>query len=125
VTSKLKAYLEKTEALASVSEISKLTKFDGLEQHEVVALAALAQNLEHPEDNVTAYQIRQDMEAGGFNKLATTLALKGLSLKNFIAFGSHQDDEGHHYNGYTLTEQGWAWIQLNKDRFVLKTSPNF
>src|SRR5262249_14599061 len=62
ITIRIKACLQKAEALSTVSEISKLTKFDGLEQHEVVALAALAENLEHPEDNASTFQIKRDME---------------------------------------------------------------
>jgi len=120
ITAKVKAYLEKTETLASVSEISKLTKFEGLEQHEVVALAALAQNLENPEDNASSFQIKRDMEASGFTKVAATLALKGLCQKGLMAYGSYQDEGGEYYTGYTLTEDGWGWVLSNKDKFILQ-----
>jgi len=78
ITAKISAYLQKVETLSTVSEMSKITKFEGLDQHEVVCLATLAENIEHPEDNASAYSIKGDMEASGFTKVAATIALAGL-----------------------------------------------
>ena len=123
IFAKLKACLEKAEKLSTVSEISKLTKFEGLDQHEVVALAALAENLDHPNDHASTFQIKRDMEASGFTKVATTLALKSLLQKGFLQTGPYQDDGGDYYTGYELTDQGWTWILENKDKFVLQRPP--
>ncbi|MDQ3006920.1 MAG: hypothetical protein M3R47_16250 [Chloroflexota bacterium] len=79
ITARLKACLQKAETLTTVSEIRRLAKFEGLDQHEVVALAALAENLDHPDDNAAAFQIKRDMEVSGFTKVATALALKSLT----------------------------------------------
>ena len=51
--------------------MSQLTlSTSGFTEHEVVALAPAAQNVEHPEDHVSTFQIRRDMEASGFTPLA-------------------------------------------------------
>lgn len=124
ISARIKAYLQKVETLSNVSEISKVTKFEGLDQYEVVALAALAANINHPEDDASAYQIKRDMEASGFTKVAANMALKSLAQKQFVEYGPHQDNEtGEYYTGYTLTDSGWAWILANKDKFVLKNPP--
>jgi hypothetical protein len=123
ITAKIKAYLQKAETLTAVSEISKITKFEGLEQHEVVALAALAENLEHPDDHASAFQIRRDMEASGFTKVATTIALASLLKKDFVEMSRHEDETGDYYTGYTLTESGWKWIFANKKQFLLRKPP--
>lgn len=124
ITARLKACLQKAETLTTVSEISRLTKFEGLDQHEVVALAALAENIDHPNDNASTFQIKRDMEASGFTKVATTLALKSLLQKGLLKIGSYQEDYGgDSYTGYELTDQGWAWILANKDKFVLQLPP--
>lgn len=121
ITAKLRAYLQKAETLSAASEISKVTKFAGLEQHEVVCLAALAENLEHPEDNASVYQIKRDMEASGFTKVASTIAIASLLQKHLLEQGQYQDPEmGDYYTGYTLTGEGWKWILANKDKFVLQ-----
>lgn len=120
ITVKIKAYLSKAETLANVSEITKLTTFEGLDHHEVVALAALAENLQHPEDDASMYQIKRDMEASGYTKIAATLAVKSLAQKQYIEYGARKDPEtGEYYTGYWFTDKGWGWILSNQDRFVL------
>ena len=123
ITARLKACLQKAETLTTVSEISRLTKFEGLDQHEVVALAALAENLDHPNDNASTFQIKRDMEASGFTKIATTIALKSLLQKELLETDSYQDNSGDYYTGYMLTDRGWTWILENKDKFVLQRPP--
>lgn len=120
ITEKLKAYLSKAEKMSVVSEISKVTKFEGLEQHEVVCLAALAENIDHPGDFASAFQIKRDMESSGFTKVASTIALAGLLKKNFIEQSQYQDHDGEFFTGYVLTESGWKWIFDNKNKFVLQ-----
>ena len=56
ITAKVKAYLQKAETLANVSEITKLTTFEGLDHHQVVAIAALAENLQDPDDDASAFR---------------------------------------------------------------------
>lgn len=124
ITARLKACLQKAETLTTVSEISRLTKIEGLDQHEVVAFAALAENLDHPNDHATTFQIKRDMETSGFTKVATTLALKSLLQKGLLQTGSYQEpSDGDYYTGYELTDQGWAWILENKDKFILQRPP--
>lgn len=120
ITARLKACLQKAETLTTVSEISKITKFEGLDQHEVVALAALAENLDHPNDHASTFQIKRDMEASGFTKVATTLALRSLLQKGLLEIGQFEDPGGDYYTGYKLTDQGWSWILENKDKFILQ-----
>jgi hypothetical protein len=122
ITSRLKACLQKAETLTNASEISKLTKFEGLEQHEVVALAALAENLDHPDDHASTYQIKRDMEASGFTKVATVLALGSLAQKKLITLDWYEEFN-EHYAGYQMTGEGWAWMSANKDNFVLRRPP--
>jgi len=124
ITARIKAYLQKAETLSAVSEISKVTKFEGLDQHEVVCLAALAENLDHPEDHASTYQIKRDMEASGFTKVASTLALVSLLHKGFLEQSRYEEPHGpDHYTGYNLTSKGWNWVLSNKDKFLLRTPP--
>ena len=122
ITEKIKAYLEKAEVLTNASEISRLTTFEGLDQHEVVALAAITQNLEHLEGHASTWQIKRDMESSGFTAVAATLALKRLVQKSFVTQESLQDDNGNFYMGFSLTETGWNWVLENKSKFVLEKS---
>lgn len=125
ITAKINAYKEKSEVLADVSEISQLTvPTSGFSEHEVVALAVTAQNLQHPDEHVSTFQIKRDMETSGFTPLACTLALKGLVQKLMLNVGRFTDYNEENYWGYTLTESGWAWVLANQERFALKKSPS-
>lgn len=120
ITEKILAYLEKSEAISSATEISRLTTFEGLDPHEVVALATIAQNMEHLEGGASAYQIRRDMEASGFTAVAATIALKRLVQKDYISQESMQDERGEYFIGFVFTDNGWSWVLDNKEKFVLE-----
>lgn len=119
ITTKIKAYIEKAETLSNVSELSQLASDQaGLAQHEVVALAAVAQNIEHADDHVVMYQIKRDMEASGFTPVAATFALKILTQRGYLAANVYDGQDGDYY-GYRLTDIGWTWILANQDKFAL------
>lgn len=120
ITKRINALLQKAETLSAVSSASAVKKIEGLDQHEIVTLAAIGENIDTTEDVAAIYQIRRDMEQYGFTKLATTMALKTLQDKGFIASGSYTDYEGDRFVGYSLSQTGWQWIMDNKDQFVLK-----
>ncbi|MFL6681880.1 MAG: hypothetical protein ACJ8IK_26320 [Burkholderiaceae bacterium] len=121
ITAKMTAYLAKAETLENVSEVTKLTSSDaGFSDHEIVALAAVTQNLNNTEDHASAYQIYRDMEASGYTRLASTFALKSLLQKKLLISGQYADQyEQENYTGYELSESGWAWVLENQHRFAL------
>jgi nucleoside 2-deoxyribosyltransferase len=108
IIDRIKALINKSEKLTNLKDISKIAKFEGLDQHEVYALAAIAENLEHPDDHSSTYLIKRDMEAGGFTKVAATLALKSLIQKGFLNYKNYPDNAGEEYVGYSFTEKGWS-----------------
>ncbi|MEK6591943.1 MAG: hypothetical protein AABZ67_02560 [Pseudomonadota bacterium] len=120
ITMRIKALLQKSETLSAVTDISATRKFEGLEQHEVVTLAAIGENIDSIDDIATVYQIRRDMEQYGFTKLATTMALKTLQDKGFIKAGFFEDTDGDRMTAYSLSREGWEWILANKNQFVLQ-----
>lgn len=75
---RLKTLLAKEQQLEGVASISSVAKVQGLEAHEIAALVSVAQEVDAPGDGVAAYTVRQGMEAAGFTRLATTLALHSL-----------------------------------------------
>lgn len=121
ITAKIRAYLQKEETLPKLSELLATTSnIDGLEQHEIVCLAAMAENMDHPESAIGPYQIKNDMEKSGFTKIATTLALKGLLEKSLIVQAEVQEWNSEPYLGYKFTANGWVWVLKNQQKFSLK-----
>jgi hypothetical protein len=120
ITKRILAFLEKEQNIQAAADVSMLQKIQGLEQHEVVTLAAIGENIASITDIAAGHRIRQDMERAGFNNLATTIGLKSLADHGLIAQEELEDEEGYKYPGYRLTESGWQWILANKHEFVLK-----
>ncbi len=97
---------------------------EGLASHELVALAAVGQNLENPGDSVSSYAIRRDMEHAGFTRIAVTSGLASLVTKGFVSVREEYDDRtGEVYATYSLTDAGMNWLLSNLDRLVL-TQPS-
>ena len=117
---RIKALLEKEETLTAAEAISQLQKIEGLEQHEVVALAAIGENIDQPAGIASVHDIRRDMERYGFTKFATTMALKSLDEKGLVGISSIEDQDGYSFPGYSLTDKGWVWVHTNRQEFVLK-----
>jgi nucleoside 2-deoxyribosyltransferase len=123
ITSKLKAYLKNAEALQAASEAPMLVESSGLDHQEVMALATVAQSLDHSDDHIATSHIRREMESRGYTKLATTISLRSLVLKELIQGEMHSAYQSDDYYGYQLTEQGWKWMVENKSSFLLVKPP--
>lgn len=110
------------EALVNATEPSVLQDIDGLDTNEVVALASIGQNLSHPDDAASIWQVKNDMEKNGFTHFATMLAVRTLTAHGLI----RREDVASGYeteSGVSLTAAGWDWIIANKSKFKLHSPP--
>ena len=122
VTERLQALLKKVDQLNRAARISPIREVQGLQQHEIVTLVAVAQNLNTPEDAVSVHSIRQDMERSGFTQIATTLGLAALLRKALVASLEVREFGGESYIAYNLTSDGFDWLMANQDQLVLQAS---
>lgn len=121
ITMRIQALLEKQGTLDDLKASSPVADVEGLKQHEFVAIVSLAQNLSTPEDIVSTYIIRQDMEKAGFTKVATTLALAALLDKSLIRTEVVENEYDESYIAYALEKSGMDWLMKNQDLLVLRT----
>ncbi len=122
IRNRLTAMIQKRTALESVGTITSVAKLEGLEQFEIAALIAVAQQMDHPGDGVSAYVVSQDMESAGFTKLATMLGLRSLLDKKLLCMREIDDYNGS-YTAYQPTSEGVRWLFANKDKLTLKAPP--
>ena len=120
ITARLKALLQKKARFGQVGHIQSVTKFEGLEQYEIGVLVAVAQQINDPDDGISAYRVREDMEKAGFTKLAATLGLKALLDKEMLETFQMKDYEGDVFTAYRVTETGMAWLFANQDKLILR-----
>jgi len=120
ITERIQALLTKQEKLGDLKTTSPVADVEGLNQQEIVALVAVGQNLDTPEDCVSAYMVRQDMEQSGFTKIATTLALASLLRQGLLESRDEQEFNSDPYTAYALAPSGMDWLLKNQDRLVLR-----
>lgn len=121
ITARIQALLNKQGTLDDLKASSPVADVKGLKQHEFVAIVSLAQNLSTPDDTVSTYIIRQDMEKAGFTQVATTLALAALLDKSLIRTEVGEDEYDGSYIAYALERSGMDWLMKNQDLLVLRT----
>lgn len=122
IKNRAQALLQKKEALSKVSSES-IANVEGLAQHELISIVAIAENLDTPTDNVSSYTVKNDIENSGFTKMAAVLGLQSLTKKNLVSFQEYEYEDDYNngtYIGYQLTNDGWDWVLNNQDRFEMK-----
>jgi len=118
--SRLRAVLDKEEKLERVVTSPSVADVKGLAQHELVALVAVAENLDNPTDRVPATAIRSDMERAGFNRIAVTLGSTVLVREGLAEYHDESDYNGNPYSTYSLTDAGMNWLLQNREALALR-----
>ena len=75
ITNHLKAALEKRAKVRRVISGSPIKATEGLEPHEIAALALIIANRESIEDYARMHQIKDGMRKAGYSDVATSVAL--------------------------------------------------
>jgi len=124
ITERLRAILSKEQRILQATKLSPVADVEGLAQHKMVALVAIAESLDSPDDTVPVYTIRQSMEKAGFTRIACTLGLVSLLKKEMIATLETHDYNGEPYTGYKIQTRGMDWLDENRHRLVLQEEPS-
>ena len=122
ITSRLRALLTKEMQIEEISRMSSVATVEGLEQHEIATLVAVAQQIDGPSGGVTNPLIRQDLEKAGFTQIACTLGLKRL-LDMKMLYYDEEGDYDNPYIVYRLTSNGMQWLLNNQNKLKLKREP--
>ena len=122
ITERLTAILKQQEARADIRAITKEPETAGLADYEAAALASIASEIGGIEDHVSSWNLRQEMERAGFNRLACNVAVRSLRAKGLIRVemkpGENFNDGP--YEAYSMEESGWDWVTANTDTLNLK-----
>lgn len=123
LTEKIKALLNKSEALRQLAESDQIAPTQGLTQTELMVLANLAGETALPGDMVSLYSLKADSERSGLTAIGFSLALRRLFGKGLVEIGDQYDEhQDHSYKAACLTSTGWHWVDTNESLFVLKRS---
>ena len=120
IAERIRGLLEKERTIGRISNLPPVADTEGLSQHELVALVTVMQNQLAPEDVVSIYTIKEDMNRAGFNDLGVSIALHGILNKGMVTTAIETDWNGNDYAAYSMTEKGVQWLMRNQDELVLK-----
>ena len=124
ITERIKAVLKKNEELGKIINRPLIKDTEGLNQHELVALATIMQNSFISNGHVSGWQVQNDMNQAGFTDIAVGIALKTLVSKGMIDSELLHDQNGDPYMIYTTNDKGENWLVTNQDKLTLTVDPN-
>ena len=99
----------------------KVAKVEGLEQHHIATLVAVAEQINDPTGGASGYVVHQAMEQAGFTKLATILGLKALIDEDMLESYEETQFSGDAFTAYRVTDRGMRWLAANLDTLTLKS----
>ena len=120
ITTKLKAYLQKRENVQQIIE-NPIKESEGLTPHEATMILVLFENQVTEEDTVSAHKLYRDMEATGYNRIASNVAFRQLKAKGFIEQKQeYSEQDGEPFTVFTLTAKGEHWVLSNQDKIEFR-----
>jgi hypothetical protein len=121
LSDRIRAMLNKSEALRQIAEADQIAPTQGLSQTELMVLAILAGETALPGAFTTMYSLKADSERSGLTPIGFSLAFRRLTAKKLIDVVEEWDDHRDEvYSTARLTVAGWSWIDNNESLFALK-----
>lgn len=124
ITERIRAVMTRQENL----EIIKARKADdvalpnALSEAELSVLVVLASEADGAGLDVSHWTIQNGMEAAGYNKVGSALALRQLAKRGMIDHAVDEDMNGNKYGVYELTDAGWSALESNMAAVSIKAA---
>jgi hypothetical protein len=119
ITERLKAAAERSQELQQIAD-EPVAPVSGLSPIELTVLAVAAGTADGPEAGFSVWKVRNDAEKTGLTNIAISLALRRLTVKQFLEETLVEEYGNEPYTGMKITGRGWDWIGANEDSFVLR-----
>lgn len=121
LTTRIKAFLNKSEALRQLAESDQIAPTQGLTQTELMVLAIIAGDTALPGDVTTLYSLKSESERAGLTSIGFSLAFRRLVAKELVEVMEAWDENRDEiYKTTRLSDEGWKWVDDNELLFVLK-----
>src|ERR1700722_7642938 len=113
LTAKLRIILARQEKTNDIVAASPVKRSDGLQPHELTALAMLLANSNSVSDFVSAMWFKQEMRRAGYSETGTRVAIAKLIQLGYVKSEWHRDGD-EPYVVYGLTKEGEDWLVENQ-----------
>jgi hypothetical protein len=119
LTDRMKALLNKREALRQIVETEQVSTIEGLSQPELYVVAEVSGEIYMPQSGVAVYTIKNGVERAGLTALGFSLGIRRLVKRGFIEIKEDANYNGDRFDAIYLTENAWGWIEANEKLFKL------
>lgn len=123
IEGRAKALVEKTKAIIDL-EKNILKDKEGLGDKEQYCLGYIMANQLIDEESVSAYGLKNAMNAEGYTDFAVSITIKKLRKSGYINTSLETDYNNNEYPVIRLTEDGEEWICQNESIFSMKVEIN-
>jgi hypothetical protein len=120
LTSKLNAILARQEKTSEIVSASPIKDSDGLQPHELTALALILANTDAIDDSVGTGILKNEMSKAGYSDVGTRLALAKLKQIGYVST-NREGDRDQSWIVYSLTKLGEEWLLDNQCKLELQT----
>lgn len=121
IKAKLSAILDRQEKTTNIAELSPVKSNDGLQAHELTALALLMANSNSVGDYLAANWIKEEMRKAGYTEVGARLALARLVKLGYATSDVERDYDNDPFVVYRTTEKGEDWLLENQSLLELRT----
>ncbi len=121
ITTRLNALLKKQTTYQKIIS-TPVKENHGLKPNEIALIALIMENQIISNDSVSIYNLTNDMSKSGYTKIATSIAVKELELKEYLETFMQTDIFNHEaeFAACRLTKSGINWVLNNQDNFEFK-----
>lgn len=119
ITERLVALLARQDKLQQMAVHSPVAESHGLAAHEIAAMAIIME-YRYQSETVATWSLYNDMQAAGFTKIATSMAIEGLRRKGLLDTRQENDYSNGEYIAVSLLQSGIDWLLENQARFVMR-----
>jgi hypothetical protein len=121
ITRKINAYKSKRKTVKAISS-APIADREGLKSHEIALLVLVIENQITSEDNMSVYQLKDEMNKAGYTDVATSVGIRSLTKGKLLETFMYEDqwNNGQEYAACRLTENGEQWILDNQDKLEFK-----
>lgn len=121
ISDKIKAFLKKSETVESLHRSPPVKASEDLDSHEIAMLILIMEKQLSPEDDLSVYELKDDMNKSGYTDIATSMGIRTLKAKSLIeTFIATEDEFDRTYTACRLTKEGDAWLFENSDKIKFR-----
>ena len=119
LTDRMKALLNKREALRQIADTEQISTIEGLSQPELYVMVEVSSEIYMPESGVAVYIVKNGVERAGLTALGFSLGIRRLVKREFVEIKMDTNYNGDESQAVYLTESAWAWIEANESLFKI------